>query len=485
MDEDMASGGVVLSRGLAASVLLYEVLSDSVRAFPDAFSDLGFVDSSVQFREKYPALLPWFEATRVDSPDRLLIAESLVRGAASKVVWGTNGLEIPLVDKVAEGVEPFDLKTKVFGLDGSLIPNVVWDGQARNGGDLITSTADLIESGFASKEVLDGIRWIVQEAGTEGITLRNRRIVVMGASAELAPTQLFLEGGADVLWIDLRPPPEELLNSERLSGRLHWVDGGSDLLAQPNRIRSTIEEFAGKEAIDLGLYAYGPGHTREWRLTATMNAIVNCLSKETARTITLLISPTTCGVLSETDLELEAQNLDERPTWQALAQRSGLLGHGQGHVRVGDTCTNRGIVPIQGTSYAAAQYLGKLIPAEVWATSDSTYCVSANTAGVSRTASVRHPVFDTAFEGATAFGVRTFSPETTARLNGLLAIRDWLKPRHGPTGNNDPTMANAVTSTRVHGGIYNLPYPLDRALRVAAGLGAARHPQRIISMLHS
>jgi hypothetical protein len=140
-------------------------------------------------------------------------------------------------------------------------------------------------------------------------------------------------------------------------------------------------------------------------------------------------------------------------------------------------------VMAEGQIGFTAQYLGKLIPVEVWATSNSAFRVSANTAGVSRTASVSHPVFDTAFEGAAAFGVGAFSPETTASLNGLLAIRDWLEPRHGPTGSNDSAKAKAVTSTRVHGGIYNLPYPLDSALRVAAGLGAARHPGRIVSIL--
>ena len=73
--------------------------------------------------------------------------------------------------------------------------------------------------------------------------------------------------------------------------------------------------------------------------------------------------------------------------------------------------------------------------AETWATwgiptaeSADPLRVSANTAGISKTASVRHPVFDTAFGGATAFGIETYAPATTRSLNGLLTIRDVVDP---------------------------------------------------------
>ena len=201
----------------------------------------------------------------------------------------------------------------------------------------------------------------------------------------------------------------------------------------------------------------------------------------------MLVSPTTCGVLTSEDVEGEQQRLQRRPGWEAFLARIGAFGRGPGHVRVGDVCTNRGIVPIQGTSYAAAQYFGKSIAAEMWATGTARHHVSANTAGISRTMSMNHPVFDAAFAGAHVFGVETYEPSTTATLNGLLAIRDWLDPA-SPA---NPAMeyatrndrAQALTSTRIHGGVYQLPYPVNEALRVAAALGTAKDPRRIGPMI--
>jgi hypothetical protein len=134
-------------------------------------------------------------------------------------------------------------------------------------------------------------------------------------------------------------------------------------------------------------------------------------------------------------------------------------------------------VSIQGGSYQAAQYVAKLLTAEVWATDADPIAVSANTAGISLTESLQHPVFDLAFAGARAFGVETFDPPTTAALNGLLTLHDRL----------DPAMADRpldeLFATRVHGGIYTLPYPIDPALRVAAGIGAIGDPRRLAGLV--
>jgi len=136
------------------------------------------------------------------------------------------------------------------------------------------------------------------------------------------------------------------------------------------------------------------------------------------------------------------------------------------------------VVGIQGASYQAAQYLGKVLVAECWATphperpEHRALRVSANTAAITRTRSLNHPVFAAAFAGAGAFGVETFTPRLSRRLNGLLAVRDWLHPEPPTPG-----------QVRVHGGIHTLPYPLDSALRVAAAIGLARSPRLLRGLL--
>ena len=64
------------------------------------------------------------------------------------------------------------------------------------------------------------------------------------------------------------------------------------------------------------------------------------------------------------------------------------------------------------------------------------------------------------------------TPRQSRRINGLLAVHDWLHP--------DPPVPGLV---RVHGGIHTLPYPLEKALRVAAAIGFARSPRLLKGLL--
>ena len=119
-----------------------------------------------------------------------------------------------------------------------------------------------------------------------------------------------------------------------------------------------------------------------------------------------------------------------------------------------------------------------MLTAECWATHGPPAAdkrplrVSANTAAITRTRSLGHPVFAAAFGGARAFGVETFTPRQSQSVNGLLALKDWLHPDLPEPG-----------MIRVHGGIHTLPYPLEPALRIAAVLGFARSPRLLGSLV--
>ena len=162
-----------------------------------------------------------------------------------------------------------------------------------------------------------------------------------------------------------------------------------------------------------------------------------------------------------------------------MLARLGLLGTGGGSVVIGDAATTRTVVNIQGASYQAAQYLGKILMAQCWSTFGQLSAadpqplrVSANTAAITRTRSLDHPVFAAAFGGAAALGVETLTPRQSRCLNGLLAVHDWLNPD-----------APCVGQVRVHGGLHTLPYPLGRALRVAAAIGFARSPRLLKGLI--
>lgn len=471
----MASDDPGVQLAGSATNQLHAALGDTIAGFPSVFTGLDVPADPADFKKTFASVLPVFEAMRAASPDRSAIARHVVDQVLAGVVVEPGS--VPITDAIAQSCEPFDLETWSPGGDSRLRPAVPLEGRALSGTDLVTSVDALVARGSASSSVAAAVSRLVDDAGDDGLDLRGTRIVVLGAGAELAPTRLWLDGGADVLWVDLDDPPVELLERTDLGGTLHWVAGGVDLLTDPHRVRATIETFADGSPVDLGLYAYAPGRGREWRLTATMNAIVDALGAHLVRSVAVLVSPTTCGLLTADDLALEARRLEERPRWQRMASAARLLGRDGGHADAGTIAANRGIVTIQGGSYQTAQYVGKLLTAEAWATGDRPIAVSANTAGISLTESLHHPVFDIAFAGASALGVETFDPATTAALNGLLTLHDRLHPRRADAGVDD------LFSTRVHGGIYALPYPIDPALRVAAAVGVLKDPRRLVGLL--
>ena len=106
--------------------------------------------------------------------------------------------------------------------------------------------------------------------------------------------------------------------------------------------------------------------------------------------------------------------------------------------------------------------------------------VSANVAGITRTRSLSHPLFEAAFIGAPRFGVRIFDPPTTRALSGLLILHDLLNPSApgaAAVQSSDPReKAFGLFSQQVHGGIYSLPWVLEHAIRAAGVIGMSRKP---------
>ncbi len=460
-----SGGQIVLPEGQSALELLYALLESAVAAFPDALRDAQFAPDLGSFRKSYPDVMPRFEAARAASDVRLDIAALLARGLAERMLWQDKGGTRPLANALTETVAPLPLETRAFGATSGWQPAVTYRGNRYDAMDLGQLAHVLVERRVATITAGQSLEWIGGQALDGGaLHLRGRKVAVLGGGAEMAPTRFWLEAGADVLWLDTRPPPAEWFDNAALGGRLFWVDGNADLLTEPREVLATLIAFAEGRPLDLGLYAYAPGQARELRLTASMNALVGALPAELIGSVTMLVSPTTPAALDETDLEAMAAHSDARPIWEKSLASLGLLGLGGGAARLGSGAATRTVVAIQGASYQAAQYLGKIMTAETWAAGGLR--VSANTAAITRTRSLDHPVFAAAFGGAAALGVETMTPRQSRRLNGLLAVSDWLVPERPFPG-----------KVRIHGGIHTLPYPLGSALRVAAAIGFSRSPR--------
>ena len=472
-----AEYGIQLRRGGTASQILYQCLDAAVQAYPSVFAEIKFPKNARDFKASYVAVLPRFEAARINDPARADIARLLAETFQTQLIYQDDQGFRELSEHLASPAKPLLLERLLPNCDPGWQPTLHFLKQ--DWPDLSSLGQALLTENIISAGAEDALLWLTQHLGKDHrIDLSGRKVVIFGASAEMAPTAQFSAAGAEILWLDLTPPTE-LTASQFRGGGLQFPTGGVNLLTQPAETLATILAFADTEPLDLCLYAYAPGQAREMRLTAGMNAIVNALPNALVRSITLLLSPTTATPLDPTDLLALTHRKNTRPVWEAVFDGLGLLGSGGGAELQGPLGASRSVVGIQGASYQAAQYLAKLMTAETWVqggTSSSEQReplrVSANTAPITQTRSIAHPVFDAAFGGAAALGVQTFTPGQSQTLNGLLAVHDWLHPTAPQPG-----------KIRVHGGIHTLPYPMDIALRVAAAIGFTQSPKLLGSLL--
>jgi len=469
------AGSVLLAGHKPASLVLHEALLASVQQFPQAFAAADLSPDANRFRKTYSQALPRYEAHRLASAARGEIAQQIVSALRANLVWQQGEAAQPLNEALTPA-EPLALDSADFPSGGGWQPSVVYQGERWSAHQLDALAQLLVQRGVVTAPAGQALSWVATDLLEQGrINLRGRRIVVMGGGAEMAPTRFWLAAGAQVLWLDTVAPPADWQADAELSGQLFWPRDNVDLLTQPQRVLATLLAFADGQPLDLGLYAYAPGQARELRLTGVMNALVEALPTELVASVTLLVSPTTPTALSRDDLAAMQARLDQRPGWEVVLAGLGLLGRGGGAAEA-DTqdasgAATRTVVGIQGASYQAAQYVAKVLVAESWAMR-GTFRVSANTAAITRTRSLAHPVFTAAFGGAAAFGIETLTPRQSRCINGLLALADWHRPEAPVPG-----------AVRVHGGIHTLPYPLESALRVAAAIGFARSPRLLRGLL--
>jgi len=479
--------GVCFAAGESASSAFFELLREAAAHYPQVFASVALPSDPRSFKATFAGLLPRLESARIASMERAEVARFLVGRSHGRLRFvEPSGAEIGLAQALREpGMADRTREVPLAG-SGRLVPRVRFEGREFRGVALAELAGVLRERHWISPAAARALAFVGREAVDEAgeIDLSGRRFALLGAGAEIAPTQMLLEAGAEVLWLDLRPPPQALAKDSALSGRLHVPERSTNLLMRPRAVRATLARFAADGPFSLGLYAYAPGRGREWLLAAAMNAVVDALEPTTVEAVALLVSPASPCCVGEAELADLAARRARRPAWQALLDRLGVLGPAGVVVGPG-TPVVRSVVSLQGVSYQAAQYIEKLLAAETWASAGVGAAqggpevtpprISANTAAITRTRSLRHAVFQAAYAGAPFFGVHTFAPELTRPLNGLLLLYDLLRP---PLPRSPDSSENAAPlfPTQVHGGLFGLPYALEPCLRVAALLGFVRHP---------
>lgn len=468
------SDGVVLAGTDSGSSFFLRMLGEAVRRFPQALGPAGLPTEAERFKKSYGDALVRFEAARLASPQRVEIARFLREQTLAELRLRHGPDELPLLEALEAKVAPPATLAREPSGPPTFRAEVPCDGRVYRGLEVLALVDQLTAAHQLTDAAARGVRWTVEHLDARGGTLdlRGERFALIGASAELSPAAMLLEAGATVRWLDVKPP-----TLPASAGRVIASERADDLLAHPREVLAALEAFAAEGPIHLGFFAYAPGASRELRLAGAMDALTEALDPSLVRSVACFVSPTSPGELQAEDL---AWMRERKPAaWQrGLEAVRALRGPGAfGGV-------SRALISLQGAGYQAAQYLAKLIAAEVLACSGRPWALSMNVAGITNTRSLSHPLFQAGFVGAPLFGVRIFEPGTTRALNGLLMLHDLLNPAapgaaarvHTP----ELERAKAVRSQQVHGGVYGMPWQFESAVQSAAVIGLGRRPQLLL-----
>ncbi len=447
-------------------------LHDALRACAPRLTTV-LPEDLAHFRARMPEVLARFELTRLTDPASHNLAAALTAWSRDHLVFQGASEAEPIVGFLQRTEAPTRLQAvPTLRGDGRVeLPRLPWAGVSLRGTDAVARIEALHGDHHLDDGARDGL--VAMFERQTALPLAGVRFAILGAAAELAPTSLLLEAGADVLWID-RASPEpwvaEQLGDRPTPGRLYAPAAPTCLLEQPHAARAAIAAFAdgtaegldGAAKVHLGAFAYAPGSGRELRLAGAMEAIGHVLGPERVASFSTYVSPTTPSVVSPRDRRQSERRASELPAWQRALARAGVLGRSP-WVADGPLAVSTALVPLQGPSYQAAQYLTKMMACEALAARGEGVRVSANMAGITATRSLEHPLFQAAFAGARHLGIRVFEPATSRALSGWLMLSDLFGPPGG-------------ASKSIHGGVASLPFRLEDAIRVGAIMGLASKP---------
>ncbi len=360
-------------------------------------------------------------------------------------------------------------------------------GARLTGQALLRQLDDWAARGILEPSAADAVRVVITEP--ERLRLEGRRVVVLGAGAEMGPLRALLSWGADVIAVDLPRPEiwERLLPVARGSaGRLtlpvaagtasetaRTDHAGADLLHSLPLVADWLETQEGR--LVLGNYVYADGSTNV-RVATAVDALTVELLRRRAGEVSLafLATPTDVFAVPGDAVAHSVRAYDgvgslvrlARPAARALSggrllRRNYAPGSVPG--------INDSMVAQQGPNYALAKRLQRW--RATTARRDGVE-VSLKIAPPTRTRSVlRNRALAAAYAGAHRFGIEVFDPATSNTLMAALLVHELTspRPRLRPPWEEEADAA-------VHGGLWRGPYDPRSALGLAVvlGLGSVR-----------
>lgn len=378
------------------------------------------------------------------------------------------------------------LRTRTILGEGTPVGlSVPYRGRVLRDDELLATAADWRRRGILEPPVVTALSHLVDHP--EWFDLTGTWFALLGAGAEMAPTERLLQWGADVVAVDLARASiwrhlEDLATAG--TGRLHVPvndDGtgplGADLITSAPRVSAWLATF--DRRLVLGNYAYADGATFAQVSVAADAVIAEQRRRRDDHAVVCLATPTDAFAVPEDVV---------RETRERAGTASAMLGRGLRRVTASrlmvpnyrqtvrtDDGREVGIadslVLQQGPNYALAKRLQRW--RAVATDADGAFGV-IHVAPPTRTRSVlKNRVLAAAYAGASLFGVETFEPATSRALMAALLVHDLRAHDEAAGGrHHGPTAEHDLTAPAVHGGLWRVPWETRSALPLAVIRGA-------------
>ncbi len=428
----------------------------------------------VHFRRLVEAGLPSQDAA-------LRIARDGATSVQERMRFATSDGERPLVDVRPAGQDAF--RTATVTGQGAREPwlRVPYRGALLHGDGLARQLDAWVAAGVMEPSCAEAVRIVGDHP--EWLDLAGRRVVVLGAGAEMGPLEPLLRWGADVVAVDLPRAAlwRRILTAARDGAGTLRVpvptgaaaadlpeQAGADLLRDLPALARWMSDLDGRLVLGNYVYADGAANLRVCAAADTLFERVRHARDDIA--LALLATPTDVFAVPAEAVAEANERYARRRARRLLRRPVRVLSGGRLLTRNyppgADPGINDSLVPQQGPNYALAKRLQRWRAAEARA---AGVPVSFTVAPPTRTRSVvRNRVLAAAYQGADRFGVEVFEPATSNTLMAALLVHDLCA---GPPAHEHPWQDEAYRA--VHGGLWRQPYAPRSVLGLAVLLGWA------------
>lgn len=468
------------------------------------------ISAERSWRTAYPSHLRELTARAAVSPTAgVAIARAGLDRVHATFELVARGATHPVGDAMASPTGPA-LRTRTITGEGPPTGLVVpYRGGILRGDELLATAADWQRRGIAEPAVVTALSRLVDHP--EWLDLAGTWFAVLGAGAEMAPTERLLQWGADVVAVDIARARiwrrlEDLATAG--TGRLHVpVDDGAgplgvDLITGAPRVGAWLSTFG--HPLVLGNYTYADGAAFA-QLSVAVDAMITSLRQQRDdHAVVCLATPTDVFAVPEHVVA---------DTRRRAGRTSATIGQGLQRITAGrlmvpnyreTVLTDDGrevgiadsLVLQQGPNYALAKRIQRW--RAIVTNADGAFG-AVHVAPPTRTRSVlKSRVLAAAYAGASLFGVETFEPATSRALMAALLVHD-LRVHEGRTASGRDSAPDAeraaiaedghdgapdteraagpvdehdLTAPAVHGGLWRVPWETRTALPLAVLRGA-------------